>query len=141
MKASYASAIRTFAFSGMVAVFGVMAASSAAAQTTANASGRRGPDITLTQPTALKTGENQFEVVIKGGGGEPINDAAVSVVLAMSRTATNGWMWKEVKLTPSGNGMYMGSGKVASRGKWETTIKVKKDGKKIAQKKVTLIAT
>ena len=95
-------------------------------------------NIALAQPATLKTGENQFEVTVKGADGHPINDAIVSVVLTTSRLPARGWLWKEVKLTPSGNGMYVGAGTLPNAPKWETTIKVKKDGKKIGQRKVTL---
>ena len=135
----YSKITRLISVSTIAIFCGVIGASPAIAQTSINVSTDR-PDISLTQPTALKTGDNQFEVTVKTASGEPINDAVVSVVLLKHRTATNGWMWKKVKLTPSGSGMYMGSGKVAAKGKWETTIKVKKGGQKIGQKKVTLVA-
>ena len=141
MRGPFTSVICRLAVSTTVTIFGLMAVSSAKAQTKPKVNVNvSGPDIALTQPTALKTGDNEFEVIVKGAGGAPVNDAAVSVVMVMSRTATNGWMYKEVKLRPAGNGMYMGSGRVASRGKWETTVKVRKDGKKIGQKKVILTA-
>lgn len=100
-----------------------------------------GLEISLAQPTALTTGENQFEVIVKGADGQPINDAVVSVVLTTDRIPATGWLWKELKLTRSGDGMYAGSGKLPRApkwAKWETTIQVKKDGKKVGQKKVTL---
>lgn len=112
----------------------------AAAQTRPNVKGAV-LDITLAQPATLKTGENQFEVTVKGADGQPINDAIVTVVLTTSRLPAQGWLWKEVKLTPSGNGMYMGAGALPNAPKWETTIKVKKDGKKIGQRKVTLASS
>ena len=132
---------RTFELSVMAGVFGVISVSIASAQARPQASVvPPRPDIILTQPTALKTGENQFEVIVKNVDGQPINDAAVSVVLSHSRTATTGWMWKEVKLEPTGKGAYTGSGKVLSKGKWETTVNVRKDGKRIARKKFMLTA-
>lgn len=110
--------------------------------TQSNISGREARlDISLAQPTALRTGENQFEVMVKGADGQPINDAVVFVVLTTARIPATGWLWKEVKLTPSGNGMYAGSGKLLQAPKWakrETTIQVRKDGRRVGQKKVTL---
>lgn len=141
MRGPSTSVIRKFGLSVMVVVLGLIAVSFASAQTRPKASvDVPRPDIILTQPTALKTGENQFEVIVKNADGQPINEAAVSVVLSHSRTATTGWMWKEVKLEPTGNGAYTGSGKVLSKGKWETTVNVRKDGKKIARKKFMLTA-
>ena len=133
--------IRTFVVSAVVAVFGVVAVSSATAQTKPKAKAKAaGPDIMLMQPTAAKSGDNQFEVMVKGADGKPISDADVSVVLVMPKTATMAEMRNEVKLKPSGNGMYMGSGNVMMAGKWNTTVMVMKDGKDIGQKKVTLTA-
>jgi len=43
-------------------------------------------------------------------------------------------------LKPTGNGKYIGSGTVAMAGQWNTTVSVKRNGKEIGQKKVTLTA-
>ena len=94
----------------------------------------------LMQPTAAKTGDNQFEVMVKSADGKPISDADVSVILLMPKTATMAEMRNEAKLKPSGNGMYMGAGNVMMAGKWTTTVMVMKNGKDIGQKKVTLTA-
>ncbi len=121
---------------------GVIARTPATAQTRSNVS-KTTLSITLSQPTSLKAGENQFDVVVKTADGQPISDAVVSVTLSTARIPAQGWLWKEVKLTPSGNGTYAGSGalpKAPKWVKWETTIRVRKDGKKIGQKKVTLVA-
>jgi len=135
------SVIRRFVVSAVVAAFGAVAASSATAQAKPKAKAKAaGPDIMLMQPTAAKSGDNQFEVMVKGADGKPINDAEVSLVLVMPKTATMAEMRNEVKLKPSGNGMYMGSGNVMMAGKWNTTVMVMKDGKDIGQKKVTLTA-
>ena len=66
--------------------------------------------------------------------------ADVSVLLVMPKTATMAEMRNEVKLKPTGNGMYMGSGNVGMAGKWNTTVMVMKSGKDVGQKKVTLTA-
>ena len=101
---------------------------------------KAGADIMLMRPTAAKTGDNQFEVMVKGADGKPISDADVSVVLVMPKTATMAEMRNEVKLKPTGNGMYAGSGNVTMAGKWNTTVMVMKNGKDIGEKKVTLTA-
>ena len=143
MRASISvkSAIQTVAVGLVVAVFSLVAVSSATAQAKPKAKAKTaGPEIMLMQPTAAKTGDNQFEVMVKGADGKAINDADVSVVLVMPKTATMAEMRNEVKLKSSGNGMYMGSGNVLMAGKWNTTVMVMKDGKDIGQKKVTLTA-
>ena len=120
---------------------GFGAASSALAQTTPKAKAA-GPEIMLMKPTAtaVKSGDNEFEVMVKGTDGKPINDADVSVMLVMPKTATMAEMRNEVKLKPSGNGMYLGSGSVMMAGKWNATVMVMKAGKDIGQKKVTVTA-
>ena len=94
----------------------------------------------LMQPKAVKTGDNQFEVMVKGADGKPLTDAEVSVVFVMPKTATMAEMRNEVKLKPSGAGMYMGPGSVMMAGTWNVTLSVKQGGKEIGQKKLTLTA-
>src|SRR5882724_528205 len=56
----------------------LLALSSATAQ-----AGPRGlfkMNITLMQPKAVKTGDNQFEVTVKGTDGKPLSDADVSMM-------------------------------------------------------------
>jgi hypothetical protein len=113
---------------------------SAQAKPKAKGAKTAGADIMLMQPTAAKTGDNQFEVMVKGADGKPISDADVSVVLVMPKTATMAEMRNEVKLKPTGNGMYAGSGNVMMAGKWTTTVMVMKNGKDVGEKKVTLTA-
>lgn len=99
-----------------------------------------GADIMLMQPMEAKTGDNQFEVMVKGADGKPISDADVSVLLVMPKSAAMPEMRNEVKLKPAGNGMYKGSGNVMMAGTWSTTVMVMKNGKDIGQKKVTVTA-
>ena len=133
--------VRTFAVGVVVAGMGLVAASSVTAQTQPQAKPKAvGPDIMLMKPTAAKAGDNEFEVMVKGADGKPINDADVSVVLVMPKTAAMAEMRNEVKLKPSGNGMYKGSGSVMMAGKWNTTVMVMKNGKDLGEKKVTLTA-
>jgi hypothetical protein len=133
----------TFVGAGVVvAGFAVATASPAVAQpkTKSKAAKSAGVDIMLMKPTAVKAGENQFEVMVKGADGKPLNDADVSVLFVMPKTATMAEMRNEVRLKPSGNGMYMGAGNVMMAGKWNATLSVKQGGKEIGQKKITLTA-
>lgn len=122
-----------------VLVVSALAVSPAAAQAKAKAK-PKGADIMLMQPKDVKSGANDFEVMVKGADGKPISDADVSVLLVMPKTATMAEMRNEVKLKPAGNGMYMGSGNVGMAGKWNTTVMVMKNGKDVGQKKVILTA-
>jgi nitrogen fixation protein FixH len=124
-----------------LSAFSVMAVSPVAAQAKAKAKAAKSSvDIMLMQPKAVKTGDNQFEVMVKGADGKPIDGADVSVLFVMPKTAKMAEMRNEVKLKPSGNGMYMGSGNVAMAGKWNVTVSAKQGGKDLGQKKVTLTA-
>src|SRR5882672_11796123 len=109
-----------------VTVLTMLAAAAASAQTTPKpkASKAAAPDIMLMQPTALKAGDNQFEVMVKGADGKPVAGADVSVLFVMPKTATMGEMRNEVKLKASEPGMYMGPGNVMMAGKWNVTISV-----------------
>ena len=125
-----------------VTVLTMLAAAAASAQTTPKpkASKAAAPDIMLMQPTALKAGDNQFEVMVKGADGKPVAGADVSVLFVMPKTATMGEMRNEVKLKASEPGMYMGPGNVMMAGKWNVTISVMQGGKVLGQKQVALTA-
>ena len=49
-------------------------------------------------------------------------------------------MRNEVKLKPSGAGMYMGSGNVMMAGTWNVTVSVKQGGKEVGRKTLALTA-
>jgi len=116
--------------------------SAMAAQSTAKAKTGRKVDIMLMQPTQAKSGDNAIQVMVKGPDGKPINDADVSVLFVMPAMPAMKMaeMRNEVKLKPAGDGKYTGSGNIGMAGKWNTTISVKKDGKQIGQKKLTVTA-
>ena len=87
-------------------------------------------DIMLTtKPSPPKTGENTFEVMVKGTAGKPVSNADVSIVFVMPKTASMAEMRTDVKLASSGTGMYVGSGQVMMAGMWRVTLSVKQDGK------------
>jgi len=129
-----------------VAALGAMVASSAsAAQSTPKSSGKVKSarlDIMLMKPTAAKTGENQFEVMVKAADGKPIADAEVSVMLMMPAMPAMKMveMHNEIMLKPAAAGTYTGTGQVMTAGKWNVTVSVKQVGKEIGQKKATLTA-
>ena len=102
----------------------------------------KGLDIMLMQPKDVKAGDNQFEVMVKGADGKPVSDTEVSVLFVMPAMPAMKMpeMRNEVKLKPSGPGMYMGPGNVMMAGKWDVTVSVKQGGKEIGQKKLTLTA-
>jgi len=121
----------------VVVALGVLAASPAAAQAKPKA---KGLDIMLMQPKAVKAGANDFEVMVKGADEKPLSGADVSVLFVMPKTATMAEMRNEVKLKPSGAGMYMGSGNVMMAGTWNVTVSVKQSGKEVGRKTLALTA-
>ena len=121
----------------VVVALGVLAASPAAAQAKPKA---KGLDIMLMQPKAVKAGANDFEVMVKGADEKPLSGADVSVLFVMPKTATMAEMRNEVKLKPSGAGMYMGSGNVMMAGTWNVTVSVKQSGKEVGHKTLALTA-
>jgi hypothetical protein len=121
----------------VVVALGVLAASPAAAQAKPKA---KGLDIMLMQPKAVKAGANDFEVMVKGADEKPLTGADVSVLFVMPKTATMAEMRNEVKLKPSGAGMYMGSGNVMMAGTWNVTVSVKQSGKEVGHKTLALTA-
>jgi hypothetical protein len=122
-----------------------MGASASAAQAPAKSSAKAKParlNIMLMKPTAAKTGDNQFEVMVNGADGKPIADADVSVMLVMPAMPAMKMaeMHNEVMLKPAAAGTYTGTGQVMMAGKWNVTVSVKKAGKELGQKKLTLTA-
>ena len=120
------------------------ASQSGGTQSTAPAAtSRKGLDITLrSQPDPPKTGENRFDVTVKGADGKPVADADVSVVFVMPAMPAMKMpeMRNEAKLRSAGGGKYTGTGNVMMAGRWEVTVLVKQKGKEIGQKKVTVTA-
>src|SRR5437867_8449521 len=120
----------------------VCAASAASAQSKSKTSGaaKAALDITLIPPAQPKTGDNQFEVVVKGADGKPISNADVSLVFVMPPAGGMAEMRNEVKLKPAGPGNYTGAGNILMAGKWNVTVSAKRNGKEIGQKQVALTA-
>ena len=123
----------------VVTAVSVLAVSPAAAQAKAKS---KGLDIMLMQPKAVKTGDNQFEVMVKGADGKPVSDADVSVLFVMPAMPAMKMaeMRNEVKLKHVGAGKYTGAGQVMMKGIWTVTVSVKENGAEVSQKKLTLTA-
>jgi nitrogen fixation protein FixH len=99
-------------------------------------------DIMLMKPTAAKTGDNQFEVMVKDAKGKPVTKADVSLLFVMPAMPAMKMpeMKNTVKLMPMKDGMYAGQGNVMMAGTWNVTIDVMQNGKSVGQKKVTVTA-
>lgn len=94
-------------------------------------------DIMLMKPAAAKTGDNQFDVMVKDEKGKPVTKADVSLLFVMSSMPS---MKNTVKLKAMGDGMYTGQGNVMMAGTWNVTVDVMQNGKSVGQKKITLAA-
>jgi Cu(I)/Ag(I) efflux system membrane fusion protein/cobalt-zinc-cadmium efflux system membrane fusion protein len=96
----------------------------------------------MTKPDPPKTGDNSFEVMVKGADGKPIDDADVSVMFFMAAMPAMKMpeMKNTVALTHVKDGTYAGTGKVMMAGTWAATVTVKRGGKEVASKKFPLTA-
>jgi nitrogen fixation protein FixH len=135
---------RTAGVLGIAALI-AMAASASAAQAPAKSSVKAKParlNIMLMKPTAVTTGDNQFEVMVNGADGKPVSDADVSVVFVMPAMPAMKMpeMRNEITLKPAAAGTYTGTGQVMMAGAWKVTVKVKRGGKEIGRKTLTLTA-
>jgi YtkA-like protein len=94
----------------------------------------------LTEPP--KTGENEFEVLLKDAAGTPITDADVSVRFFMPAMPTMNMpaMKNEVSLPHIGNGAYRGSALVMMGGSWDVTVTASKGQQLLGRKQLTLVA-
>jgi nitrogen fixation protein FixH len=120
---------------------GAAVAVSAAAQTPAKMDMGK-LDIMLMKPTAAKTGDNQFEVMVKDAKGQPVTKADVSLLFVMPAMPAMKMpeMKNTVKLMPMKDGMYAGQGNVMMAGTWNVTIDVMQNGKSLGEKKLTVTA-
>lgn len=104
---------------------------------------KKGLDIAFrSQPDPPKTGQNTFEVTVKGPDGKPITDAVVSVAFYMAAMPSMNMpeMRNSVTLKHDAEGRYRGTGNVAMGGRWDVTVAVKRGGKAIGSRKLTVTA-
>jgi membrane fusion protein, copper/silver efflux system len=111
----------------------------------AQAAASTGPALTITfRPVTdpPKTGENVFEVTVKDPTGKPVTDADVSVQLLMPAMPAMNMpaMRNETRLTHAGGGVYRGPGQVLMAGRWDVTVTVSKDGRRIGSGPFALVA-
>jgi RND family efflux transporter MFP subunit len=89
-----------------------------------------------------KTGENQFEAVVKDAAGKTVDDADVTLQLFMPAMPTMNMpaMRSEAKLSPVGAGVYRGSGQVMMAGRWDATVTVTRGGQRLGTKQLPMVA-
>jgi nitrogen fixation protein FixH len=98
-------------------------------------------DIQLTAPAEPRMGENTFEVTVRQGG-EPVNDANVSMQLFMEAMPSMNMpeMKSSVALTPQGEGRYRGTGPVSMSGAWDANIMVMRGDQHLGDRTITIVA-
>lgn len=94
------------------------------------------------QPDPPRSGDNQFEAVVKTPDGTPVTDAEVSVVFFMAAMPSMSMpaMRNETKLAHVGNGVYRGPGQVMMAGRWDATVNVLRGGQRIGSRQVSVVA-
>ena len=99
-------------------------------------------DIMLMKPTAAKTGDNAFEVMVKDAAGKPVTNAEVSVMFHMAAMPAMKMpeMKNTVTLKHQKDGTYTGTGQVMMAGNWDATVMVMRAGKEIGSKKFPVTA-
>lgn len=95
------------------------------------------------QPDPPRKGSNLFRVKLSDAKGAPVSGAHVSMTFFMPAMPAMGMaaMRSDVTLVDKGNGLYEGSGQLASGGTWQVTIIVQKNGRTIASAQRHLSAT
>lgn len=94
------------------------------------------------EPDPPRSGDNQFEAVVKAPDGKPVTDAEVSVLFFMAAMPSMSMpaMRNQVKLTHAGDGVYRGAGQVMMAGRWDVTVNVLRDGQRIGSHQLSVVA-
>jgi RND family efflux transporter MFP subunit len=95
------------------------------------------------QPNPPRKGSNVFRVKLSDVSGAAISGADVSVTFSMAAMPAMGMaaMRTAVSLSDKGNGVYEGSGQLASGGTWQVTMVAQKNGQTLAGKQTSVNAT
>lgn len=125
---------------GMPAMGGMMGQPPAPSSASA---AKTGLDIAFsTQPSPARTGDNIFEVILKGPDGMAVTDATVTARFYMAAMPSMNMpeMRSAATLKHVSAGRYRGNGNIAMGGRWEVTVVVMKAGKEIGSRTVTITA-
>lgn len=93
-------------------------------------------------PDPPRSGENPLEVIVTSPDGTPVTDAQVTVVFFMAAMPSMNMpaMRSETRLEHAGNGVYRGTGQIPMAGRWDVTIHVVRDGRRIASRQLSVVA-
>jgi Cu(I)/Ag(I) efflux system membrane fusion protein/cobalt-zinc-cadmium efflux system membrane fusion protein len=100
-------------------------------------------DITFrTSPDPPRTGDNAFEVVVRDAEGQPVSGADVSVTFFMAAMPSMNMpaMRTQATLPAVGAGTYRGQGQVIMSGRWDVTVEVSRDGRRLGSRQFGVVA-
>lgn len=94
-----------------------------------------------TEPEPPHTGDTTFVVTVKDAGGQPIADADASVVLFMPAMPSMNMpaMKSETKLVAASGGVYRGTGRIMTPGRWDVTVTVSRAGKPLGARQFAVV--
>lgn len=95
-----------------------------------------------TNPDPPATGENTFEVEVKGADGTPVTDAAVTMELFMPAMPSMKMpeMRSHTSLVHEGGGTYRGRGQVMMAGAWDVSVTVARGGQTLGSRRLSVTA-
>jgi len=94
-----------------------------------------------TEPDPPRKGDNVFEVSVKDASGQPIEGADVSVTFFMAAMPSMNMpaMRSDTPLRASGAGVYRGTGEVMSGGRWDVTVNVSREGRRLGSRQLAVV--
>ncbi len=95
-----------------------------------------------TSPNPPKSGPVALTATVKDADGQPVADAAVTVVFAMAAMPSMNMpaMRSEAALSPAGRGLYRGSIDVLMTGHWDVTVSATRGGQPLGSRHFAVIA-
>jgi RND family efflux transporter MFP subunit len=95
-----------------------------------------------TNPSPPRNGENQIEVRAIDPQGQPVENADVRVQFYMAAMPSMNMpaMSSEAVLRHAGGGLYRGTGVVSMSGRWDVTVTVSRDRRRLGTLRTTLVA-
>ena len=120
---------------------GAAAAINAPAQANAEVNAVNAVEMT-TDPSPPRQGSNSVRVRVIGADGTPVAGAEVGVTFFMAAMPAMGMaaMSTTIKASDQGDGRYEGQGGLASGGTWQVTVTVRRQGRTLAVKHLTVNA-
>ncbi len=89
-----------------------------------------------------RAGETEFVVTVRDADGRPVEDADVTVGLFMAAMPSMNMpaMKSDGRLMAAGGGTYRGTVNILMLGRWDVTVAVSKDGRRLGSKQTSVVA-